>query len=202
MIVDLRDYTLLPDKRAALVERFEKLFMDEQERLGARMLGSFIDADDPNRFVWLRGCADLETRKRVLTAFYADGPMWKHHRTEVNSWFVDTDNVLLVQPVGELAPPAVGDSTVGMYTHVGPAPLTAAAATGLRRAVEADIAAAGGRLLATFATDPVDNNYPNHPIRTGEHGLIWFATFEKYKPLAIASLLQRRLIPTPRSRMR
>jgi hypothetical protein len=202
MIVDLRDYTLLPDKRAALVERFEALFMTEQERLGTRMLGSFLDADDPNRFVWLRACPDLETRKRVLTAFYADGAMWKEHRTEVNSWFVDTDNVLLLQPLGELAPPGTGDSTVGMYTFVGPNPLPATTVEDLRRMIGARITAAGGTLLATFATDPVENNYPNHPIRTGEHGLVWFASYATYKRLDVPSVQQRRLIPTTRSRMR
>ena len=202
MIVDLRDYTLLPDKRAALVERFEALFMTEQERLGARMLGTFLDADDPNRFVWLRACPDLETRKRVLTAFYADGAMWKEHRTEVNSWFVDTDNVLLLQPLGELAPPATGDSTVGMYTFVGPSPLPATTVEDLRRMIGARITAAGGTLLATFATDPVENNYPNHAIRTGEHGLVWFASYATYKRLDVPSVQQRRLIPTTRSRMR
>jgi hypothetical protein len=202
MIVDLRDYTLLPDKRAGLVERFETLFMTEQERLGARMLGSFLDADDPNRFVWLRACPDLETRKRVLTAFYAEGAMWKEQRTEVNSWFVDTDDVLLLQPLGELAPPATGDSTVGMYTHVGPTPLPATTVEDLRRMIGARVTAAGGTLLATFETAGVENNYPNHPIRTGEHGLVWFASYATYKRLDVPSVQQRRLIPTSRSRMR
>jgi len=202
MIVDLRDYTLLPDKRAGLVERFEGLFMPEQERLGARLLGSFLDADDPNRFVWLRAMPDLDTRERVLTEFYAEGAMWREHRTEVNSWFVDTDNVLLVRPVGELAPPATGESTVGMYTYVGPSPLSESSAADLQRVIGARITTAGGRLLATFATDPVRNNYPKHPIRVGEHGLVWFATFETYKRLDVPSVQQRRLIATARSRMR
>jgi len=202
MIVDLRDYTLLPDQRPKLVERFEALFMPEQERLGARMLGSFLDADDPNRFVWLRGCPDLDTRQRVLTAFYADGAMWREHREEVNSWFVDTDNVLLVRPAGELAPPASEPSTVGMYTYLEGRPLPADTAEDIHRVIAARVAAAGGRLLATFATDPVENNYPKHPIRTGEHGLVWFATFATYKRLDVPSVAQRRLIPTSHSRMR
>jgi hypothetical protein len=80
MIVDLRDYTLVPGKLDLLIERFENLFMGEQERLGAQMLGAFRDADDPDRFVWLRGCADLAARQRILTAFYEGGEMWKQHR--------------------------------------------------------------------------------------------------------------------------
>lgn len=202
MIVDLRDYTLLPDKRAGLIERFEGLFMPEQERLGARLLGSFLDADDPNRFVWLRAMPDLETRQRVLTEFYAEGAMWREHRDEVNSWFVDTDDVLLVRPVGELAAPATGATTIGMYTYLGPAPLSPAIAEELRRMIGARVSAAGGRLVATFETDPAENNYPKHPIRTGEHGLVWFATYAAYKRLDVPSVHQRRLIPTAQSRMR
>jgi hypothetical protein len=202
MIVDIRDYTMVPGGRAKLIERFERLFMDEQERLGAKMLGVFVDADDDSRAIWLRAMPDMDTRQRVLTAFYSDGTMWKQHRDEANTWFVDTDNVLLVRPVGELAAPATTDSTIGMYTHVRPQPLPDDTAAKLQRDVAGAITDAGGRLLATFATDPVDNNYPKHPIRTGEHGLVWFATFSAYKPLAIAQVEQRRLIPTARSRMR
>jgi hypothetical protein len=51
-------------------------------------------------------------------------------------------------------------------------------------------------------TDPAENNYPQHAIRTGEHGLVWLATFQHYRPLALTSVEQRRLIPAPRSRLR
>src|SRR5882724_1518171 len=118
MIVDLRDYTLAPGTRDKLVERFERLFMDEQERLGARMLGAFCDLDRPERFVFLRGCPDFPERKRILTEFYERGAMWQEHKGEVNSWLVDNDNVLFLRPVSEFGPPATGPSVVGMYTHV------------------------------------------------------------------------------------
>ncbi len=202
MIVDLRDYTLTPGCRDRMIEFFERVALDEQERLGATMLGSFLDADDPNRWVWLRACPDLDARKRILTAFYTDGALWKERRDEVNRWIVDSDNVLLLRPRSELAPPAQGDTTVGMYTHLGSAP--PADATALDRDVRAAIAAAGGRPLVTFATDPAENNYPRHPIREGEHGLGWFATFaaDRHRPLALASVAQRRLLPSATSRMR
>lgn len=202
MIVDIRDYTHVPGGRSKMIERFEGLFMDEQERLGAKVLGLFLDADDDARVVWLRAMPDLDTRKRVLTEFYANGEMWRANKEEVNTWFVDTDNVLLVRPLGEIAAPATTESTVGMYTHVGPQPLSPEHRSQIDREVTTAIAEAGGRLLVTFATDPVENNYPKHPIRTGEHGLIWFATFSTYRPLPLASVQQRRLVPTKRSRMR
>jgi hypothetical protein len=168
--------------------------------MGARFVGSFRDADDPDRFVFLRAMPDLETRKRVLTAFYSDGEMWRDNRDEINSWLVDTDDVLLVHPVSEFAAPATGPSVVGMYARVGKEPL--AGADELRRDVEAAIAEAGGRRLVTLETDPAENNYPRHPIREGEHGLVWFATFAAYRPLALPGVVQRRLLPTARSRMR
>lgn len=207
MIVDLRDYTMVPGGRAKLIERFERIFMDEQERLGATILGLFLDADDDCKAIWLRAMPDLDTRKRVLTEFYSDGEMWKANRAEVNTWFVDTDNVLLVHPIGELAAPAHGDTTVGLYTHLGREPLSADAKATLSRDMATAITDAGARLLATFELDDAANNYPNHAIREGEHGLVWFASFgaHPYKALAIDAsrqVSQRRLIPAARSRMR
>jgi hypothetical protein len=200
MIIDIRDYRLVPGKRDLLIERCETLLFDEQERLGAQFIAGFRDADDPDRFLFLRAMPDLDTRKRVLTAFYADGDMWRTNRDEVNTWIADSDDVLLVHPVSELAAPATGPSVVGMFSRVGKEPLADPAAA--RRDVEAAIAAAGGRLLVTLECDAAENNYPRHPIREGEHGLVWFATFAAYRPLAVAGLTQRRLLPITRSRMR
>ena len=200
MIIDIRDYRLAPGKRDQLIERCESLFFPEQERLGAKFVGSFRDADDPDRFVFLRAMPDLDTRLRVLTAFYAEGEMWRTHRDEVNSWLADTDDVLLVRPVSEWAAPATGPSVVGMYSYIRREPLADPAP--LERDVAAAVAAAGGRLLVTFATDPAENNYPLHPIRTGEHGLTWFATFAVYRPLDLSTVAQRRLLPTAQSRLR
>ena len=204
MIIDLRDYTTSPGARDRLIERCEALFFPEQERLGATLVGSFRDADDPDRFVWLRGMPDLATRQRVLTEFYSDGEMWKANRDEVNTWIADSDNVLLVRPTSDLAPSATGTSIVGMYAHVEPVPLSPATIAQLNDEVSTAIAVSGGRLLVTLATDPSENNYPRHPIRSGEFGLVWFATFEpdRYRPLGLRSVEVRRLLPTPRSRMR
>ena len=202
MIIDLRDYTTAAGARDKLIERCEGLLFDEQERLGATFIGSFRDAENPVRFVFLRGMRDLGTRRRVMTAFYSDGEMWRSNRDQVNSWIVDSDNVLLVRPISAWAPSANGASVVGMYSHIASQPLAAAVAADLERDVAAAVTAAGGRLLVTLATDPAENNYPNHPIRSGEHGLVWFATFETYRPLELLSVEQRRLLPTARSRLR
>jgi hypothetical protein len=203
MIVDVRDYRMVPGKLDLLLERFEGLFMDEQERLGAHILGIFRDAEDPDRFVWLRGMPDMPTRERVLTDFYVNGEMWREHRDAVNAWLVDSDNVLLVRPLTPWGTSATGSSAVGMYSAVAKEPLTAARTAELERQVPAAVEAAGGRMLVTLATTPLENNFPRHPIRTGEYGLLWFATFPTARRLDLdPSIDQRQLTPTARSRMR
>ena len=54
MIIDLRDYTLKPNTRELFVERCETIIFPEQKRLGATILGTFRDANNPNGVVWLK----------------------------------------------------------------------------------------------------------------------------------------------------
>jgi hypothetical protein len=51
--------------------------------------------DDPNRFIWLRGFADMTTRAQALHVF--GGPFGKH-REAANETMIDSDNVLLLRP--------------------------------------------------------------------------------------------------------
>ena len=201
MIIDLRDYTLKPNTRDRFVECCETVIFPEQERLGATILGMFRDAQRPNRVVWLRAMPDMAERQRILTAFYAHGEVWRANHREVNSWLVDSHNVLLVKPVSELMAPATDDSVVAMYTRVSQEPLSPVEECD---DVSRTVTRVGGRLLAELATDPSENNYPRHPIRTGEFGFVWFATFdpERYQPLGIPSVEERKLVPTQQSRLR
>ena len=202
MIIDVRDYATTPGGRDKLIERCETLLLPEQERLGATMLGTFRDADNPDRFVWLRGAPDMEARKGILTAFYTDGTMWQENRAEVNQWIADSSNVLLVRPISAWATPATTPSVVGMYTHIGSASHPNPAE--LQRHVADAVIAGGGRLLVTLATDPSENNYPRHEIRTGETGFVWFASFPSDTDcsLSLADLTERRLLPTAHSKLR
>src|SRR3546814_4941010 len=65
-VVELRQYTLHPGQRDVLIELFEREFIESQEATGIRVIGQFRDLDDPDRFVWLRGFADLPARARAL----------------------------------------------------------------------------------------------------------------------------------------
>ncbi|RSM77008.1 NIPSNAP family protein [Kibdelosporangium aridum] len=123
MIVELRQYTLKPGARDTLVDIFEKHFVHTQEVLGITLIGLFYDLDDPDRFVWLRGFEDMAKRKEALIAFYEQGEAWKTHGRAANATMLDSDDVLLLEPIGEL-PPA---PAYGQYTAVvSPAPVDVA----------------------------------------------------------------------------
>src|SRR5262245_42198391 len=95
-IIELRQYTLRPDQRDVLIDLFEREFVDSQEVLGMRVLGTFRDFDRPDRFVWLREFDDMAARRKGLTAFYG-GPVWQAHREAANATMLDSDNVLLLR---------------------------------------------------------------------------------------------------------
>ena len=96
-VIELRQYTLKPGTRDGFIERFEREFQDTQEAVGIHVLGTFVDLDDPDRFVWFRGFASLDGRATSLAAFY-DGPVWAAWGDETNADLVDSDDVLMLQP--------------------------------------------------------------------------------------------------------
>ena len=97
-VVELRQYTLHPNRRSELIQLFEREFIESQESAGIRVLGQFEDVDVPDRFVWFRGFQDMVQRREALTAFY-EGPVWRANRDATNATLVDSDDVLLLRPV-------------------------------------------------------------------------------------------------------
>jgi hypothetical protein len=94
-VLELRQYTIRSGMRERLPALFREHFAAAQEAVGARILGTFFDLDDPDRFVWLRGYSDMATRGRALPAFYGSD-VWKQHRGDANAAIVDSDNALLL----------------------------------------------------------------------------------------------------------
>ena len=88
-VFELRRYTLHPGTRDTLIELFDREFVETQEVLGMRVLGTFRDLDDPDQFVWLRGFASMATRAPALEAFYT-GPVWHAHRAAANATMIDS----------------------------------------------------------------------------------------------------------------
>lgn len=177
-VVELRQYTLHPGRREALIELFDRAFVDTQEAVGIRVLGQFREVDDPDRFVWLRGFADMAARGDALPAFYG-GPAWAEHRNAANATMIDSDDVLLLRPAWDGAalpvqsrddPAAPGLLRVLVFHLKAPADETLLA---LCRGM----AGADARLQAWYVTESAGNNFPRLPLREGEPVLVALAVF-------------------------
>lgn len=188
-VVELRQYTLRPRARETLIRLFEREFVESQEACGASVIGTFRDLDQPDRFVWLRGFADMPARRRALADFYG-GPVWKAHRDAANATMIDSDDVLLLRPAWpgagfDLDPrrrPAGGTETGGeelVVARIYPfaAPVEPAFVAWFRREVVPLFGDLGAATLAAFVTEDANNDFPALPVREGEHVLAWFAGF-------------------------
>lgn len=177
-IFELRQYTVKGGTRAAFTRLFKEQFVTSQDEVGSHVRAVFRDLDDPDRFVWMRGFADMAARKAALEAFYF-GPVWKAHREQANAMIVDSDNVLLLRPVSGVVGPKLfgGAGLVRIAIHrlhdVDPVAFEDAFAARLKPA----IAAAGGRVVATLVTEMADNNFPRLPVREHDPIFLWIALF-------------------------
>jgi hypothetical protein len=221
-VVELRQYTLKPGQRDVLIDLFEREFVESQEEQGIDIIGTFRDAGDTDRFVWLRGFADMDARAKSLAAFYS-GPVWQQHRDAANRTMIDSDNVLLLKaawegadfpsaglraPIGAVAPASGCMLAVIYYFDES---VSERVISAFRRAMPARYEAAGAAISACFVTEPGPNSFPALPVREGENVLAWFAMFanahaahalpsgfEQYLSKPVETL---RLLPTARSRL-
>jgi hypothetical protein len=168
VIVELRQYTLKPGSRDTLVDIFEQHFIESQQAVGITLIGQFYDLDDPDRFVWLRSFPDMAARKAALTAFYGGSEAWRTHGPAANATMIDSSDVLLLRPTGPMFP----RTDAGMYT-----------------ATIAQEPSSVENPLASFETEPAENDFPRLPVRTGKY----FVTFQAGDGIGL------RLKPTPRS---
>jgi hypothetical protein len=152
-------------------------------------VGQFRDVDDPDSFVWLRGFSDMEARAEALGRFY-HGPVWKRHSADANATMIDSDNVLLLRPVGMQSgfpAPAAARPPAG---HSAPPPSLVTATLCYRdRPFDQAFAAfftsqvaplmsqTGAAPLACLQTEHAENTFPALPLRTGDNVFVWFARF-------------------------
>ncbi|MES2612754.1 MAG: NIPSNAP family protein [Pseudomonadota bacterium] len=187
-IVELRQYTLHAGQRDALIDLFDREFLESQEREGMRVIGQFRDLDRPDLFAWLRGFDDMAARQRALEAFYG-GPVWAAHSSAANATMVDSDNVLLLRPAwpgaaahlpaeraatGAGGPaPGLLDATVFYLKE----PATPALLDYCRERMDPALRAGGARHTAWYASEASPNTFPRLPVREGEPVLLGLALF-------------------------
>ncbi len=231
-VIELRRYALRPGRRDELIALFERSFIESQEACGMVPFGHYRDFDDDDRFVWLRGFPNIETRRNALEAFYVDSRAWRDNRDAANETMIDSDDVFLLRP-------ARTDSgfDLGGLNRPGPAnrerPDSRLAVSVLlleRAADDAFLAVFEEKVLpalhgiaqrvAYFVTDPRPNEFPRLPVREGEFAFVaagvcptlgdvaaWSAAFEEQRlPDAMRATVLRselhRLAPASRSLLR
>ena len=183
-ILELRQYTLHPGARDTLIELFEADLVHPQERCGMEIVGTFRDLDDPQRFVWIRAFADMETRARALGDFYG-GPVWRRHRDRANATMLDSDNVLLLAPGWDgsgVAPlPERSSAADAGLVYAGvllfDEPVDAVDLMHFSDELAPVIAAAGGTALACLVSEHAANTFPALPVRERDNALVWLSGF-------------------------
>ena len=167
-VIELRQYTLVPNRREVLIDLFEREFIQPQEDLGMRILGQFRSPSRPDLFVWLRGFPDMASRPDMLMAFYG-GAVWARHRDEANSTMVDSDNVVLLNPVaGDDRTPVdpsarIGDGELAMTVQP---VVDSALVNGIPPVDESPARRVGAAaIMATFVSEPAPNNFERLPVR-------------------------------------
>ena len=155
-----------------------------------RIIGQFRDLGDSNRFVWLRGFADMPSREKALTSFYMHGDAWRQHAAAARSAMIDTTDALLLRPAragsgfslpsADLRPAldsAAPENVIVAAIHSLPAPASDDFLDFCLRDVEPLLKDAGAEILASFVTEHSPNNFPRLELREGENIFVLFLGF-------------------------
>jgi hypothetical protein len=77
MIVEVRSYRLKRGTRDRFLEIFRNETIPLQRAIGIRVLGPFLDIEDPDSVVWARAFPSLEARETMKHELY-EGDKWKN----------------------------------------------------------------------------------------------------------------------------
>lgn len=97
-LIEFRRYTIADGERDAFAHLFDTHFPEAFQQLGAFAFGQFLERDRTDRYTWIRGFRDSETRASACNAFYT-GPVWKEHGPAMNRRLLDHTDVRLLAPL-------------------------------------------------------------------------------------------------------
>ena len=192
-VIEFRRYTIRPGKREHFARYFESYFPEAIQQVGAIAFGQFFERTDPSRFTWIRGFQDIDGRASANGALY-NGPLWKEHRETMNGLMLDSDNVLLLQPLSPERGIPVLPAVDPVYEPRGAEGVVVAqifqvkpnCGDGFARKAEeafADYRSAGAREAGVLVTLEVPNNFPKLPFRTDGPFLVWLGVLKDDRTL-------------------
>lgn len=204
-IIEFRRYIIKEGEREHFAEYFESYFPEAFQQMGAIAFGQFFERKNSVRFTWIRGFKNTDGRAIINAGFYY-GPLWKEHRSTMNSLLVDSDDVLLLHPLDpergipvfpSVDPIKEGNGARGVVVAqiFGVKPNNVEAFAQQAEATFASYRAAGVREAGVLVTLDAPNNFPQLPVRTDGPYLVWLGivkdnnTFEaQVSPLAERSM--------------
>jgi hypothetical protein len=98
-VLELRNYLLKSNLTDSFSSYFDHHFVKPMAELGGHTLGQFKINGVNDRFVWMRGFADMHTRIRFLNDFYVESRVWKEFGPGANAMMINSDNVYLLRPL-------------------------------------------------------------------------------------------------------
>ena len=177
--LELRNYLLEGGRTADFIRYFEEHFLASQRDEGMHVLGQFEVVDRPDRFVWMRGFADMTARRRGLEGFYG-GACWLARRSAANAMMREHHDVHLLRPLGSLermtagvspgdraaeppglAPPSTGLVAVDFYRAAG---ALARLVEVFGERVHAALVEHEHQVLGRFVAELTPNDYPRLPV--------------------------------------
>jgi heme-degrading monooxygenase HmoA len=96
MIVEVRSYRIKPGRRDEFIKLFETRAVPAQRTHGIKIIGPFLDVENPNKFVFLRSFPSLEERERMKDAFYGS-ELWKNELEAIAMPMLDSYDVILCE---------------------------------------------------------------------------------------------------------
>lgn len=189
-VLELRQYTLKAGQRDALIRLFDRHFVESQEAVGMTVVGQFRDRRRADRFVWIRGFSDMQSRHSALERFYG-GPVWAEHKAAANATMVAVDDVYLLKParadtafrLDVNGRPAVGEERkpVGVIAgiHHLRQPPDPSVVVQFEEWVATQLRRDGVRLESVFVTEHAANTFTRLPVREGDEVLVWFGTVDR-----------------------
>jgi hypothetical protein len=184
-LLELRSYAMATGQRDALNTMFEEHFLDAYEAAGARILGVFFDAENPDRWIWIRAFPDPAARARALKGFYGSEE-WLARRGAANRTIRSSSDAILLTPrLGDVdmwkapaatraRPPQSVIECARFFLKKGE--YQEQVAGFVQQEVLPLLGKLGATPVAVLVNSHAPNLYPNARLRTGE-AVVWLLRF-------------------------